>query len=114
MQVTVPLYLPSLANLRRWHAIMRLKARQRMAVHLCMLNRPLPAPPLIVTITRVGPRALDDDNLSAACKYVRDQIADEVGIDDGSPLFTWRYVQRRAREYNVEIEIRAADVKTGR
>lgn len=57
-----------------------------------------------MTITRVSPRKLDDDNLQSACKYVRDQIADLIGVDDGSPLYTWRYSQR-AGKCSVDVEI---------
>jgi hypothetical protein len=49
--------------------------------------------PLVVTLTRVGGRKMDDDNLSAALKAVRDGVADWLGVDDGSPLLTWDYRQ---------------------
>lgn len=58
----------------------------------------------MVAITRIGPRKLDDDNLLSACKYVRDQIATMIKVDDGSPLYTWRYTQRIDSIYGVEIE----------
>lgn len=64
----------------------------------------LPKPPLVVLITRIGPRKLDDDNLASACKYVRDEIARIIGLDDGSPLYTWQYAQRTGK-YGVDIEI---------
>ncbi len=60
--------------------------------------------PITVIITRIGPQKMDDDNLAVACKYVRDQIAAVVGVDDGSPLYTWRYAQRRGK-YGVDVEI---------
>ena len=77
----------------------------RAAIHT--EGQQIPTVPLLVTITRVGPRRLDDDNLAAACKYVRDQIAAVIGIDDGSPLYTWRYEQRVGgrKEYGVDVEI---------
>jgi hypothetical protein len=57
----------------------------------------------IVKITRVGPRALDDDNLAGSCKSIRDGIADRLGIDDRSEAVAWRYAQRKG-PYGVEIE----------
>jgi hypothetical protein len=58
-------------------------------------------------MTRIGRRKLDDDNLEAAFKHIRDQIACIVGVDDGSPLYTWRYEQRvgSSLQYGVNIEI---------
>ena len=64
----------------------------------------MPRPPLVVTITRYGPRRLDDDNLDTACKYVRDEVARTIGLDDGSPLYTWRCEQDLG-DYGVGIEI---------
>ena len=71
-------------------------------------------PPYEVTLTRVGPRPLDDDNLRGALKSVRDGIADAFGMDDRDPRVTWLYGQRKApsRFSGVEIAIRAeADAK---
>ncbi len=105
MRFSIPIELPSLANVRlHWRAMDALKKKQKLATKLCMRDVKLPAPPLLVTITRVGPRKLDDDNLASACKYVRDAIAKVVGIDDGSDLYTWRYAQRTGT-YGVDVEI---------
>lgn len=65
-----------------------------------------PCPPLVITITRIAPVPLDDDNLAGSAKHVRDGIADWLGVDDGSRLLTWRYEQRRdGRGYAVGIRI---------
>ena len=61
-----------------------------------------------VTLTRIAPRALDvGDNLPAALKSVRDQVAEELGVDDASEKVVWRYAQERGTpgEYSVWIEI---------
>lgn len=60
---------------------------------------------LIVTLTRVGPRTLDTDNLAGALKGVRDGVADALGIDDGDPRITWCYDQRKGT-YGVQIDVR--------
>lgn len=111
MKIEIPIKLPSLANTRmHWRKLAALKRKQREATYLCLVRESprIPCLPLIITITRVGPRELDDDNLQSACKYVRDQIADIVGVDDGSKLYTWKYEQRTG-PYNVEVEIRARE-----
>lgn len=110
MKFHVPIKLPSLANTRlHWRSMAALKKRQRLAVYCQMVaskgrGEMLPKLPHVITITRVGPRKLDDDNLAAACKYVRDQIAAIVGVDDGSPMYTWRYAQRTG-PYGVDVQI---------
>lgn len=62
---------------------------------------------LVVTLCRVAPGTLDDDNLRGACKGPRDGIADALGINDRDPRVTWAYQQRRGRagEYAVNITI---------
>lgn len=101
----IPIKLPSLANIRlNWRAFAVLKKSQKTATTVCIVGKPIPPPPLLITITRIGPRKLDDDNLASACKYIRDQIAATVGIDDGSDLYTWQYAQRIGR-YGVDVEI---------
>lgn len=107
MRVHIPIKLPSLANERlSWWRMARLKRDQKDAVILCLrsTDEEIPAPPVVVTITRIGPRRLDDDNLSSACKYIRDQIAAAIGVDDGSDQYTWRYAQRIGK-YGVDVEV---------
>jgi hypothetical protein len=62
---------------------------------------------MTITITRIAPGTLDSDNLASSQKAVRDGIADALCVDDGSPLITWIYSQRRGkpREYSVEVKI---------
>lgn len=48
--------------------------------------------PARVWIIRAGfGRGLDDDNLAAASKRVRDGIAAALGVDDGGPFVRWKY-----------------------
>lgn len=85
----------------------RLKKEQRRATKYSLIGKEIPPLPLTITIIRIGPRKLDDDNLASACKYVRDQIAESVGLDDGSPMYTWRYEQRAegSNRYGVDVEV---------
>jgi hypothetical protein len=85
----------------------RVKAKQakteRQAAFYSVPKHPVPC---MVTITRIGPATLDNDNLAGACKSIRDGIADRLGIDDRSPAVVWRYAQRKHGKgvYGVEIE----------
>lgn len=63
-----------------------------------------------VTLTRIAPRRLDDDNLRGALKAVRDAVADALGhADDSHPRLTWAYAQRRGATgaYAVEVRVEA-------
>jgi len=101
LTVGVSLLLPSAANAREhWAARARRVRGQREAVgwHLLSSGRPPRGPRWVVTIVRIAPRALDSDNLTVACKAVRDAVATWLGVDDGpaAPV-EWRYGQERCR-----------------
>lgn len=67
--------------------------------------------PCIVTLTRIGSKMLDDDNVAFCFKSVRDTVADLLipglapGQADGDPRITWRYDQRIGSPYAIEIAI---------
>jgi hypothetical protein len=65
--------------------------------------------PLVITITRIAPSRLDDDNLARSAKAIRDQLAELQGVDDRNPGVTWLYDQRRGavRQYAVEVAMHA-------
>ncbi len=106
--VTLPLRLASEANARgSWHAGAA-RARLARAQVNAALRRAEPGPlplPVVVRITRVGPRRLDDDNLSRAAKALRDGVADWLGCDDGDPRVSWHYAQATSREYRVVVTV---------
>jgi hypothetical protein len=53
---------------------------------------------LVVLLTRIAPRVLDDDNLCGAFKGVRDQVAAYFGVDDGNTRHVrWRYAQAKGK-----------------
>lgn len=60
-----------------------------------------------VRIVRIGPGTMDDDGLAAACKSVRDGIADALGINDRQPKGFWDYAQEKQGKgvYAVRIEL---------
>ena len=105
-RVTLPLRLASEANARgSWHAGAA-RARLARAQVNAALRRAEPGPlplPVVVRITRVGPRRLDDDNLARSAKAVRDAVAGWLGCDDADPRVSWVYAQERNRLYSVEV-----------
>jgi hypothetical protein len=74
-----------------------------------LASTPKPALPCTIKITRIAPRALDDDNLAGSHKHVRDGIADWLGVNDRDPRVKYEYAQRKGKqkEYAGQIEIMA-------
>ena len=104
----IPMRLPSAANLREhWAAKHRRVKQERVTVGWLLRARPRPTLPVTVTLTRIAPRAFDDDNLRGAFKGIRDEVARWLGVDDADPRVTWAYEQRRSgvREYHVLITV---------
>lgn len=106
--------LPSASNLREhWAKRAGRTKKQRHAIWLAWRSRKLhqlefpwtaDSAHVTVTLTRIGPRRLDDDNLAASFKATRDQVAAELGIDDGSERLEWRYRQEKGA-YGIRVEI---------
>lgn len=64
---------------------------------------------LAVTLTRVSPRKLDDDNLAFAFKGVRDEVAAYFGVNDNDSRVTWRYAQERGKAaVRIRFDVEAA------
>jgi len=101
------------ASHEHWRVRQRRTKEQRMAVWAFMGGTFQRAGPWKVKLTRIAPRALDDDNLAGALKAIRDQVAECLGAPNDRDGFEWVYGQRRglAREYGVEIEIERPKVK---
>ena len=69
---------------------------------------------LIVSFTRFGKRLLDDDNLAGSFKAIRDEVAACLGRDDGPKAgIRWVYSQQTAKEYWIEIEVKADETLDG-
>ena len=110
LSLACPIRIESEANRREhWAARHRRAKAQRAAIGAALLlaGQP-PSPPLVVVLTRIGPKLLDTDNLAGGFKAVRDAIAEWLGVDDGpTSRVEWRYEQRRGKrgEYWVEVRI---------
>ena len=122
MKAILSLRLPSLANARmHWRELAQMKTSHRFFGKVLAGDALLTSgfaqgfaaksrSKIVVTLTRVGARRLDDDNLAAAFKHVRDGIAEWCGLDDGSPRWEWRYEQAIERGTYAVV----ADFKVGR
>lgn len=114
VSLQVPIKVLSEANLREHWATRARRAKgqrktvaQELWAHTGKPRATLDRP-LAVTLTRIAPRALDDDNLAGGFKHVRDGIADWLGIDDRHDgLVAYRYQQERGKpkQYRVRIDI---------
>lgn len=100
--VTLPLTCPNINNKREhWAARAKRTKAHRNAARLA-LGRPQPhrgwltlGGKVVVTLTRIAPRELDDDGNVASLKAVRDGVADALGIDDRDPRLAFVYGQEK-------------------
>lgn len=92
---TVPVKAASASNLREHH----MARHRRTSAQKDATRRRCPewvgGALLVVTLTRVAPRRLDDDNLRGALKSVRDAVASWLRVDDATPLVRWEYAQEK-------------------
>lgn len=107
---TIPLTLPSVANLREhWANRAKRTKAQRAAVSL-LCGRELrrlsdPRAHYVITMTRVAPRSLDSDNLSSSLKAARDEVAKHLGFfNDSDSRLSWLYAQSKG-EAALEISV---------
>jgi hypothetical protein len=113
--VTLPIKIVSEANLRQhWRKAAARKKLHRQTARLVLQQHARPmgeTEQFTVTLTRVAPRKLDDDNLASGFKAVRDGIADWLGIDDGSPRIRWQYAQHKseAGHYSAWVRVEWAN-----
>lgn len=107
VSIQFPLVLPSVANAREhWTKRARRTAAQRNAVRLTAGGQYRGfVLPMVVKLTRIAPRKLDSDNLSSSFKAIRDQVADELGVNDGDARIAWLYAQESgAAAVRIEVE----------
>ena len=88
-----------------WTATAKKRARERQVITAALARVTKPAGPWRVTITRVGPRPMDDDNRTASAKGCRDAIAAWLGVDDGDDSVRWEVRGEVARGYAVRVQI---------
>ena len=109
ISVILPIKIVSEANLRQhWRKVAARTRQHRQTARLVLQQYARPmgdGEVFTITLTRVAPRTLDDDNLASGFKAARDGVADWLGIDDGSPRIRWQYAQERGRagEYAARV-----------
>lgn len=116
--LVLPVRTQSLSNMREyWRRRHERSQNERLHTRAAWLKaraqRLAPGEMAAVHLVRVGPQLLDDDNLPASLKTIRDELADlllpgrRAGAADRDPRIRWTYGQQRglAREYAVRIEI---------
>lgn len=104
VDITLPLRIESVANLREhWGD----KSKRTKAHRMAAVAVPTHGLPCVVTLTRIAPRVLDDDNLRSAFKALRDGIADRLSVKDNDPRVEWRYAQAKGqpKEYAARVQI---------
>lgn len=114
MWFKLPLRLVSEKNQREHWAkkAKRVKAHRNAVALLLGSRLRVVTLPCAVTITRIAPRALDDDNATRSASAVRDEVARLLGVDDRDERVTWRPVEQRrgkVREYACAIRIEWSD-----
>lgn len=113
--IAIPMRLGAALNARvHWTARAKRAKTERAVVSVALRHHPFTADavPTTCTLTRIAPRALDDDNLAGAFKSIRDEIAAFFGVDDGpkGPI-AWHYGQRKGapKQYGIEINLEWRD-----
>ena len=66
----------------------------RAAWHAAGLNGWATPLPVAVTLTRLGGKPMDGDNLQGALKALRDAVATLIAVDDADDRVKWRYRQK--------------------
>ncbi len=109
IKVLLPIKVVSVANLREHWSKKAARAKIHRSTAKLMLTQwgLHPELPVTVTLTRIGAKTLDDDNLRSAAKAARDGVADWLGLDDADPRVTWAYAQQigKTGEYGLIVEV---------
>lgn len=105
--IELPIRIESVANKREHWSKRAARTKQQRFAAIAVPVHPLPC---VVTLIRVAPRALDDDNLRSGFKALRDGIADRLGVKDNDPRVRWEYdqVRGRAKQYAARVRVEPA------
>jgi hypothetical protein len=106
----VPVKVVSEANTRSHWAKRYKRFKEQQSTVLAMLYRlPRCKVPCRVTLTRIGGKKCDADNLAGSFKGVQDATAHWLQCDDGSDLIQWEYRQEPGKAVGVRIEVQEID-----
>ena len=111
IRVQYPCRTVSALNVRE-HPMARARRVKRERTNAWLALRQVTAEryelPIVITVTRIAPRALDGhDNLGASLKPTIDGIADFLGVADNDPRVTFKTAQERGlpKFYGIRIEV---------
>lgn len=112
--VHLPLRTVSRLNVREhWAARAKRSRKEREAGMLSLAGWPhrvqvhdwLKVGAVCVEMVRIGPKALDVDNLGGALKSLQDGLADALGVDDADPRVAWVRKQEAGKQHGVRIVV---------
>jgi len=111
IKVKIPIRLRSEANIAEHWRKKYAYRKKMLKIVDAYFPKNLPKLPCNITITRIAPRTLDDDNFVYSCKNLRDYIADKLipnlapGRADNSNKICFNYQQKKGnpKEYAVEL-----------
>ncbi len=85
----------------------RKKSQQKAFSDTFRAKQPSIPVPTVFTFTRYSCMEMDADNLAGSFKHVQDQLAREIGIDDGDHRISFKYEQVRIpkRQHYFELKI---------
>lgn len=93
-----------------WRKVSAMRRQEHATVAEALRGVDVPPSPWRVTIVRRGPVQMDPDNAVASVKGVQDEVARWAGVDDGSPLWQWRWGDEvTADGYGVTIRVETRD-----
>lgn len=113
MEWTLSIKTVSEANSNE-HWTKRHKRRKNQMIEIrnfFILHRPTIKLPCTITLTRISPRILDDDNLVMSFKFIRDAIANEIhpgmapGRADDDKQIAWKYSQEKGKPQAIKMTI---------
>lgn len=114
LYLELPIKTVSEMNRRdHWSAVHKRKAGQRYETSIewkKAVHGQKVALPCRVVLTRIAPKVLDSDNLASALKAVRDEVANQLGVDDSTlslAQFECRQKVVGRREYRVLIDVQS-------
>jgi hypothetical protein len=115
LNTLIPIRLKGEANNRDHWAkkYSRQKKHQQRIKMEWLLLKPKITLPCEIHLTRHAVKNMDYDNLVYTFKYVVDAIADLItpglapGQADSNPKITWKYSQKKAKTYGLQIDIYA-------
>ncbi len=120
LTVTIPgLVTKSEDNARSgsWHKRSTKVARERHLAALVLGARRVWTYPVVVTIVRVSPRALDTAGLASALKGIEDETARWLGVDDGraerSQQVLWIKLNERGKPKEHAVRIVVEELAPG-